>query len=60
MRISPVGFAYDDLATVLKKAKEFTEITHNHPEGIKGGQATAAAILLARKGKSKSPDQRFH
>lgn len=53
MRISPVGFAYDDLETVLRKAKEFTEVTHNHPEGIKGGQATAAAILMARQGKSK-------
>lgn len=54
MRISPVGFAYDNLETVLQKAKEFTEITHNHPEGIKGGQATAVAIFLARTGKSKA------
>ena len=53
MRISPVGFAYDDLETVLEKAKEFTEVTHNHPEGIKGGQATAAAIFLGRAGKSR-------
>ena len=53
MRISPVGFACDDLGTVLQKAKEFTEVTHNHPEGIKGGQATAAAIFLARQGKTK-------
>jgi ADP-ribosylglycohydrolase len=53
MRISPVGYAYDDLDTVLQKAADFTEITHNHPEGIKGGQATAAAIFLARTGKSK-------
>jgi len=53
MRISPVGFAYDELATVLAKAEEFTAVTHNHPEGIKGGQATAAAIFLARSGKSK-------
>lgn len=53
MRISPVGFAYNDLETVLQKAKEFTEVTHNHPEGIKGGQATAAAIFLARSGHSK-------
>jgi len=53
MRISPAGYAYDDLDTVLKKAKEFTEITHNHPEGIKGGQATAAAIFLARTGSTK-------
>ena len=54
MRISPVGYAYDDLQTVLDKAAEFTGVTHNHPEGIKGGQATAAAIFLARRGKSKN------
>jgi ADP-ribosylglycohydrolase len=52
MRISPVGFAYDDLETVLNKAELFTAVTHNHPEGIKGGQATAAAIFLARQGRS--------
>jgi len=54
MRISPAGFAYDDLDEVLEKAREFTEITHNHPEGIKGAQATAAAVFMARTGKSKS------
>jgi len=54
MRISPVGYAYADLKTVLHKAQEFTAITHNHPEGIKGGQATAAAIFLARSGESKT------
>jgi ADP-ribosylglycohydrolase len=43
MRISPVGFAFDSLELVLEKAEAFTAITHNHPEGIKGGQATAAA-----------------
>jgi ADP-ribosylglycohydrolase len=53
MRISPVGYALDDLATVLKKAEEFTAVTHNHPEGIKGGQCVAAAIFLARSGKAK-------
>jgi len=53
MRISPAGFAYDDLETVLREAREFTVPTHNHPEGIKGGQATAAAIFLARSGRSK-------
>src|SRR5271157_2663423 len=42
MRISPVGFAFNNLEEILKKAKEYTEITHNHPEGIKGAQATAA------------------
>jgi ADP-ribosylglycohydrolase len=59
MRISPVGYAYNDLDTVLRKASEFTEITHNHPEGIKGGQAAAAAILLARQGRSKSEIRDF-
>jgi ADP-ribosylglycohydrolase len=53
MRISPVGFAFDTLETVLEQAQAFTEITHNHPEGIKGGQATAAAIFLARTGSTK-------
>lgn len=59
MRISPAGYAYDNLDTVLQKAKEFTEITHNHPEGIKGGQATAAAIFLARKESSKDEIKDF-
>jgi len=53
MRISPVGFVFQSLEEVLNKAKEYTEITHNHPEGIKGAQATAAAIFLARTGKIK-------
>lgn len=54
MRVSPVGYAYDDLSTVLSKAEAFTAVTHDHPEGIKGGQATAATIFLARSGASKS------
>lgn len=54
MRISPAGWAFDDLNTVLSKAEEFTAVTHNHPEGIKGGQATAAAIFLARTGRTKA------
>lgn len=59
MRISPVGYAYNELDTVLQKAKEFTEVTHNHPEGIKGGQATAVAIFLARTGTSKNEIKEF-
>lgn len=59
MRISPVGFAYNDLDTVLEKAEVFTMVTHNHPEGIKGGQATAAAIFLARTGSSKDQIKGF-
>ncbi len=53
MRISPVGFAFDSLEKVLAQAKKYTEVTHNHPEGIAGAQATAAAIFLARTGSSK-------
>ena len=53
MRVSPVGFAYDTLDEILRRAKESAEVTHNHREGIKGAQATAAAIFLARSGKPK-------
>jgi len=53
MRVSPVGWAYNSLEEVLEKAKESAEVTHNHPEGIKGAQATAASIFLARTGNSK-------
>ena len=53
MRVSPVGFAYDTAEDVLLMAKRTAEVTHNHPEGIKGAQATALAILLARNGESK-------
>ena len=52
MRVSSVGFAFDSLDTVLGKARATAEVTHNHPEGIKGAQATAAAIFLARTGKT--------
>jgi len=53
MRVSAVGFAFDDMDTVLEVARQTAAVTHDHPEGIKGAQATAAAILLARQGKSK-------
>jgi ADP-ribosylglycohydrolase len=53
MRISPVGFAFKSLEEVLTRAKQYTEITHNHPEGVKGAQATASAIFLARTGETK-------
>ena len=53
MRVSPVGWAYNDIDTVLKAAKESAEITHNHPEGIKGAQATALAIFLSRERLTK-------
>ncbi|MBP3833067.1 MAG: ADP-ribosylglycohydrolase family protein [Bacteroidaceae bacterium] len=53
MRVSPVGWAFDTLEETLEVAKQSAEVTHNHPEGIKGAQATAACIFFARKGKSK-------
>ncbi len=53
MRVSPVGYAFDSVEDVLKEAKKTAEITHNHPEGIKGAQATALAIFYARLGKDK-------
>jgi ADP-ribosylglycohydrolase len=53
MRVSPVGFAFDDIESVLEEAARTAEVSHNHPEGVKGAQSTALAILLARTGKTK-------
>lgn len=53
MRVSPVGFAFDSMDEVLSEAKKSAEVTHNHPEGIKGAQATALAVFLARTIKNK-------
>lgn len=54
MRVSPVGFAFNDIEEVLKEASKSAAVTHNHPEGIKGAQATALAVFLARQGKNKT------
>ena len=53
MRVGPVGWAFDTIEEILSKAKESAECTHNHPEGIKGAQATALAIMMARHGCDK-------
>ena len=53
MRVSPIGWAFDTIEEVLGEAKKSAEVTHNHPEGIKGAQAVSAAIFLARTGESK-------
>lgn len=53
MRVSSVAWLYDDLDTVRRMARLSAEVTHNHPEGIKGAEATASAIFLARSGSSK-------
>ena len=54
MRVSHVGFAFQTLDEVLNHARASAEVTHNHPEGIRGAQATAAAIFLARQGDPKA------
>lgn len=53
MRVSPVGWYADTLDNVKHLAKLTAEVTHNHPEGIKGAEAVAVAIFLARKGYEK-------
>jgi len=54
MRVSPVGFAFDTIEDVLDEARRSAEISHNHPEGIKGAQATALAVFLARTTKDRA------
>lgn len=54
MRVAPVGFAFDDADTVLREAASSAAITHDHPEGIRGAQATALAVFLGRKRTSKA------
>jgi ADP-ribosylglycohydrolase len=58
MRVSPVGFAFDTVEEVLAEARRSAEVTHDHPEGIKGAQSTALAILLSRQGASKNEIRR--
>ncbi len=53
MRVSSAGWLYDTLEETLHAAKLTAEVTHDHPEGIKGAQAVAAAIFMARTGSSK-------
>ena len=53
MRVSPVAWVSDTLEEAEKLAKWSAEVTHNHPEGVKGAQAVAGAVFLARRGKTK-------
>ncbi|XOV89788.1 MAG: ADP-ribosylglycohydrolase family protein [Pseudomonadota bacterium] len=53
MRVGAIGFAMDTLEEVLREAERSAAITHIHEEGIRGAQATAAAIFLARTGTGK-------
>ncbi|TBR26188.1 ADP-ribosylglycohydrolase family protein, partial [bacterium] len=54
MRVSPIGFAYDSEERVLAEARASAIVTHDHPEGVKGAQATALAIFLARTTHDKA------
>ncbi len=58
MRVSPVGHAFDTVDEVLDEAEKSAAVTHNHPEGVKGAQATALAVFLARTGESKDAIRR--
>ena len=65
MRVSSVGWLFDDLRMVRRMARLSAEVTHNHPEGIKGAEAVATAIFLARTGSSKAEirahiERKFH
>lgn len=53
MRVSPIGLAWDKDSVVLREAEKSAAPTHNHEEGIKGAQAVALGVLLARTGASK-------
>ena len=59
MRVAAVGFGFNSLEEILAMAKKSAEVTHNHPEGIKGAQATAAAIFLARTGSTKEEIRKY-
>jgi ADP-ribosylglycohydrolase len=58
MRVSPVGFAFDTLDDVLAWAERSAAVTHDHAEGIRGAQATATAIFLARHDRDKAAIKR--
>lgn len=65
MRVSSAGWLFDNLETVRHMARLSAEVTHNHPEGIKGAEATACAIYLARTGSTKAEikayiEENFH
>ncbi|MBA3534923.1 MAG: ADP-ribosylglycohydrolase family protein, partial [Ardenticatenales bacterium] len=58
MRVSPIGVVLDSVEAVLQEAERSAVVTHNHPEGIKGAQAAALALFLARRGESKATIRR--
>ena len=58
MRVGAVGWAFDTLEETLDAARQSAECTHDHPEGVKGAQATAMCIFMARKGYTKKEIKR--
>jgi ADP-ribosylglycohydrolase len=56
MRVGPVGLAFDRLEDVLAEAERSARVTHDHPEGIRGAKATAAAVFLARRRPQEKSD----
>ncbi len=59
MRVSSAGWLFDTLEETRRMARLTAEVTHNHPEGIKGAEATAAAIFMARTGSSKEEIRKY-
>ena len=59
MRVSSVGWLFADLETTRQVARWTAEVTHNHPEGVRGAEATACAVFLARTGSSKEEIRDF-
>ena len=59
MRVSSVGWFFNSIDKTRKIAKWTAEVTHNHPEGIKGAEAIASAIFLARNGENKQSIKRY-
>lgn len=59
MRVSAVGWLYDSLENTRTVAKATANVTHNHPEGIKGAEVTASAIFMARNGSSKEEIKKY-
>lgn len=59
MRVSPAAWLYHDIASVRRIARLSAEVSHSHPEGIKGAEATASAIFLGRTGHSKAEIRRY-
>ena len=59
MRVSSVGWFYNNLEETRRYARLTAEVTHNHPEGIKGAEAVASAVFMARNGASKEEIKKY-